>query len=435
MKIGDFARKYNIPISTIRYYIDEGLITPRKNGAQYNFSPLNEMEMQQLIDLRESSFSLEEMRQFVNISRILGEKDPARYRELTALFREKKSRLKQQIRDIQKTIHTIDLKLDSLASKEAVLTSRGQAPSDSPSCHNLPLSFLPQLACPDCGADLEIDEARLSGNGIISGGLKCSCGYHGCIEDGIIYVDEDIDLDQDPVFCDDYFVDPSTSGDEPLFYECFLSAPQQYLAINFEARTWINEIIQLCLPQPQLILFPDMASVFPYLYSDLEYLQKATLIITGLSRKATVATRRHMDTLDSGLDIIYVVSPSNRLPLSRKSVDLMIDYMSSYNYAFFFNRPFYDYIDPYFSDNASIAGCLTYYGPNSKSARNITAEYNNAMDPFITWDSYTDSLRFHGYKITADKSIGHSSVLSEYFHYHQPGEEMFLRTLLATRGE
>ena len=79
MKIGEFAKKYNVPISTIRYYIEEGLLTPRKKGAQYDFNEANESEIQLLIDLRESSFSLEEMRQFVNISRILDEKDPARY--------------------------------------------------------------------------------------------------------------------------------------------------------------------------------------------------------------------------------------------------------------------------------------------------------------------------------------------------------------------
>lgn len=62
MKIGEFAKKYDIPISTVRYYIDENLITPKKNGAQYDFSKYNEFEMQILVDLRESAFSLEEMR-------------------------------------------------------------------------------------------------------------------------------------------------------------------------------------------------------------------------------------------------------------------------------------------------------------------------------------------------------------------------------------
>lgn len=434
MKIGDFAKKYDIPISTVRYYIDEGLITPKKNGAQYDFNESNEFEMQLLNDLREATFSLEEMRQFINISRILDEKDPARYEKLKTLFREKKERLNRQILDIKDTMHAIDLKLDSLTSREAVLTTSDSIDQDTEITHGLPLSFLTHIACPDCGATLDINNATLSGSVVTSGELKCSCGYYGNIEDGIIYVDPDTDLDTDQEFCEDYFVDPSTCGNEPLFYECFFSAPPRYLSLHFEARTWINEIIHAHLPQPDMILFPDMASVFPYLYNDSEYLKNATLIITGLSRKAIIATRRHMDTLDSDLNIIYIVNPSNRLPLKRKSIDLMVDYASSYNYAFFFKNHFYDYIDPYFSDSASIASCISYYGPKSKSVLNITREYSNAMDPFITLSSYIDNLRSHGYDIKADKAIGANTVLSEYFHYHHQGEELYTHTLLATRS-
>ena len=32
MKIGEFAKKYDVPISTVRYYIDEELLTAKKNG-------------------------------------------------------------------------------------------------------------------------------------------------------------------------------------------------------------------------------------------------------------------------------------------------------------------------------------------------------------------------------------------------------------------
>ena len=70
MKIGEFAKKYDVPISTVRYYIDEELLTAKKNGAQYDFDEINEFEMQILLDLRESAFSLEEMRRFINISRV-----------------------------------------------------------------------------------------------------------------------------------------------------------------------------------------------------------------------------------------------------------------------------------------------------------------------------------------------------------------------------
>ncbi len=434
MKIGEFSKKYNVPISTIRYYIEEGLITPKKNGAQYNFGELNEFEMQLLTDLRESAFSLEEMRQFVNISRIFDEKDPLRYKELKTLFEDKKDRLSKQIEAAKATIKTIDLKLNALTSKEAVLVASNNAPAAASRSNGLPLRFLTYLACPDCGGSLDMDNVKMSADTISSGRLHCSCGYTGHIEDGILFADEDTDLDFDPCFCDDYFIDLTTPEHEPIFYECFLSAPQQYLSLNYEARTWLNEAISAHIPRHDVILFPDIASVFPYLYSNAEYIQNSTLVIMSLSRNAVTAIRKHINALETNLNIIYIVSSSNRLPLKKKCIDLMIDYLGSYNYAFFFDKPLYQYIDPYFSDTASIAGCLSYYDDGAKSACNITKEYKNAMKPFITLRSYMDVLHSCGYSIVADKKVGSNTVFSEYFHYHEYGEKQHLHTFLAARS-
>ena len=435
MKIGEFAKKYDIPISTVRYYIDENLITPKKNGAQYDFSKYNEFEMQILVDLRESAFSLEEMRQFVNISRVFDEKDPALYKELKALFNDKKARLTKQIHDIKSTLKTIDTKLSALESKEAVLTTPCKVDALPGYKNGLPLSFLPYLACPVCGSLPELDNVKLSGGMIISGDFKCSCGYEGRIEDGIIYVDQDIDLDQDPTFCDDYFLNPLAPDNEPIFYECFLSAPQNYLSINYKARSWMHETITNNIKCPNMILCPDMSSVFPYLYNNAEYFQDSTLIIMCLSKKAITAIRKHIDILDSNLNIVYIVTASNRLPLRKKSIDLMIDCMGTFNYAFFFDRPLYEYIDPYFSDDASIVGCLSYYDPAAQSNRNIISEYKHAMNPFLTLNSYINALTSHGYQIVEDKAIGSNTVPSEYIHYHEYGEKHYLHSVFASRSK
>ncbi|MCC2864352.1 MerR family transcriptional regulator [Anaerovorax odorimutans] len=433
MKIGEFAKKYNVPISTIRYYIEEGLITPKKHGAQYNFNEFNESEMQLLIDLRDSSFSLEEMRQFVNISRIFDEKDPLRCKELGALFMSKKKLLAEQIQSTKAAIETINLKLRELAFRETVLTASAKTPLLSDKKTGLPLKSLSFIVCPDCESVLDMDNVKLSAGSVISGSMRCSCGYEGYIQDGIICVDKNIDLDQDPSFCDDYFIDPTTSEHESLFYEGFLSAPQRYLSINYEARTWLNEIIINRIPHPDTVLFPDIASVFPYLYSNAEYLKNATIIIMGLSRETIAAVRKHIDSLQTDLNIIYIVTASNKLPLKKKSINLLIDYLGSYNYAFFFNKPLYEYLDPYFSDSASIAGCLCYYKTGAKSPLNISREYGRAMNPFITLSSYMDTLLLHGYTVIEDKKIGYNTVFSEYFHYHENGEKQYLHTLLAVR--
>lgn len=38
MKIGTLAKKFNVSIDTIRYYISIGLLIPEKNGVQFDFS-------------------------------------------------------------------------------------------------------------------------------------------------------------------------------------------------------------------------------------------------------------------------------------------------------------------------------------------------------------------------------------------------------------
>lgn len=90
MKIGAFSEKNQVPISTVRYYISEELLTPNKNGAQYDFEERNEEEMQLISELRSMNFSTEDMKRFVNIVRMLDSRDELRYKQLYSLLQEKR---------------------------------------------------------------------------------------------------------------------------------------------------------------------------------------------------------------------------------------------------------------------------------------------------------------------------------------------------------
>ena len=37
MRIGDFAKKYGVNVTAIRYYIDSALLTPQRRNNQYAF--------------------------------------------------------------------------------------------------------------------------------------------------------------------------------------------------------------------------------------------------------------------------------------------------------------------------------------------------------------------------------------------------------------
>ncbi|HOA42315.1 MAG TPA: MerR family transcriptional regulator, partial [Bacillota bacterium] len=61
MKIGTFAQKFNLNTSTIRFYIDNGLLTPTRKGGQYSFDKECVADMEKILKYKKYYFSLEEI--------------------------------------------------------------------------------------------------------------------------------------------------------------------------------------------------------------------------------------------------------------------------------------------------------------------------------------------------------------------------------------
>ena len=62
MKIGDFAKKYGLNITTVRYYVERALLTPERKNNQYVFTPSCMEDMEKILKYKsfrwkKSSFS------------------------------------------------------------------------------------------------------------------------------------------------------------------------------------------------------------------------------------------------------------------------------------------------------------------------------------------------------------------------------------------
>ncbi|MGN0702643.1 MAG: MerR family transcriptional regulator [Lentihominibacter sp.] len=432
MKIGTFSRKANAPVSTIRYYISQELLTPRKNGAQYDFDEINLNEMQLLNELRQMNFTVDEMKRFINVTRMLDVRDELRYRQLLSILNEKRTNLENQRDSIRKTLEEIDIKVAQLKVEESVLVS--QEVKSSHTVHGMPAELLSLIRCPECGEGINLENAFIQHGEIFAGKITCLCGYEGAIENGIINIDTGIDLDADPVFIDDYFGEPSQlDQDYCIQYEGFLSAKPDFLMVQHKAREWIHNRITESGINPRVILFPDIASLYLYLHNDAEYLRNRTIIVMGMSRKGIEASRRHLETLGADMKVMYVISPSNRLPLQEKSVDLMVDYLATFNYAFFYERQLYEYMDRYFSDSAVIAGATGNYSQGSISVKNIENSYTRSMKPFIALEGLLKLFQCYGYEIHSHEEIGRCTGLTDFFDYHVEGEAHEIHTYYAAR--
>lgn len=61
MKIGDFSKKYNMNITTVRYYVERALLTPERKNNQYIFNKSCMDDMEKILKYKSFHFSLEEI--------------------------------------------------------------------------------------------------------------------------------------------------------------------------------------------------------------------------------------------------------------------------------------------------------------------------------------------------------------------------------------
>jgi DNA-binding transcriptional MerR regulator len=61
MKIGTFAKKFNLNVSTVRFYVNNGLLTPAREGGHYEFGSECVSDMKNILKYKKYQFSLEEI--------------------------------------------------------------------------------------------------------------------------------------------------------------------------------------------------------------------------------------------------------------------------------------------------------------------------------------------------------------------------------------
>ncbi|MBE5901862.1 MAG: MerR family transcriptional regulator [Lachnospiraceae bacterium] len=182
MKIGEFAKKHEVTVDTVRHYISEGLLTPLRKNTQYDFSEIDNQVMDTILLLKSMNFKLEEMRGYLLVQSMYSGNVLAYLGSFRKIFEEKLNENKRIIRELQIMNERIEKHLEAYKVKEI---SRG-----------VPLSMLPDLVCPDCGKVLTLDDAVISHNEVMEGKLVClDCGRTYYIRYGMM-MDEIMEMPQ-----------------------------------------------------------------------------------------------------------------------------------------------------------------------------------------------------------------------------------------------
>ena len=70
MKIGQVVRQYGIPVNSLYFYINDGLLVPPKRNKQYVFDERTIEDLEWILELKEMKFPLKTIHRLLSLRRI-----------------------------------------------------------------------------------------------------------------------------------------------------------------------------------------------------------------------------------------------------------------------------------------------------------------------------------------------------------------------------
>lgn len=429
MKIGDFANKFDVSISTVRYYIKNGVLVPsKKDNCQFEFSEKDIEEMKIVLALKKLFFSIEEIKQYLKITRIYNGEDLSMAEHLVGIFEHKIGLLRKEVNERQTAISSIERRVNTL--NNMVLQQHSLSENHFKKNIGIPVEFLKYIACPKCGSYFN-NELKTHENRIISGKLCCSCGYEAEIEDGIILAPAESTYYSSNDFKVLHYQEIPPENADFVFFQYLDSLTDEVITLLYQTYNDISQRLRELYAStnelPELIFVPDLAS--HYLYQNInepffkEYFHRSFIIVTGFSKENILAIKSHMDAIAPNANIIYIANAIYELPIQKKSIDLWIDATSSYNFAFFHPETLHSKIAPYLKAGSIIVGLTKYYDPSARSLSRIKKNYSQELRNHSLITFFEQRLQNDGFNITYEKDIGFTTNPGSYYEYHAKGEK------------
>ena len=395
MKIGTFAKKFNLNISTVRFYVNTGLLTPNKVGSQYEFNEECVDDMKKILEYKQCHFSLEEIELLFFMRKTSNFQDKIVLDICRNILKNKRNQLITEKDNLVHFIEEIDKEIADLPTC---------TPADTAD-EGVPFAIIPYLYCPDCQKPLKLDFASLANNGIQKGVLSCLCGYTATITDGII-------------LCRDYTEDSPLKAYENIesvtaWKEHFSST---YRMLMKKTYIWMYNQIANQLDKTSYIL----AGPFTYNFI-LEYIEKLAqdniLIIFDPSLKRINKIRQYIPTYNK--NIVYIAGSPKELPIKNGTVDIFIDDYSTTNSLYTYNAFSTEYIGPLLKESADVTGIFNNYQHAPNMIQNFKKLHPNFEPEKMNLSKLKYQWSLWDVAITKEKRIGTTTVESDKINYTQ----------------
>lgn len=424
MRIGAFSARFSLPVSTVHYYIDNGLLVPLKSNGQYRFSKADIREMDMVNKLKSLSFTIQEIKEFLQAVRTYNTSDYQINAVLKNLYFCKQARLERQINKL--TAITCAIK--------AEITSLEQEAEPRASICGMPLACVPLLACPGCESALNWEDVSLRDNQIYSGQISCRCGYRAQIEDGIIVTNSDTSFYMSEKFHIEHYQRGSEKDDDFVYFEYMNRISQKTTTMIHKSYVWMDAALSALSTSPRVIVLPDLSAHYLYKYSHAPYFKNALIIVSGFTKKNILAVKSRFDAIERNLNIIYVANTIFELPIKKGTIDLWIDAIASYNFSFFhYQDTLHQLLAPYFTGDAIAVGLTKYIDAGAKSLQNIKELYSRSHRENSSLPAFHRILRETGWFMRCEEVHGYVREPGDYYEYMDKADKHWFYSYMASR--
>jgi len=411
MKIGEFAKKFDLNVSTVRYYVNNGLLVPDKKNEQYNFGSDCVNDMENILKYKSYHFTLEEIQLLFFLEKTSRFKDEVVLDLCAKLMKSKRSELKKEQQELGERI----------ASLEEDINGLPKTPDIDSQYSGVPFSFIPYLYCPKCGIPLKLDSAKIAEGYLQEGRLWCECGYEAAIENGLIMCAEH--YDETPMKTwknvDSVIALPEEFSPE---YRKLLSRAHQYMYNHIPTDP----------EDPQMIMVGPFTHNFFLAFID-KLGKNNIYVVIDPSRKRIEKLRQYLS--ESSYNIVYVVGGLDEFPVKKNFADIYIDDWSTTNMMFTFNKFNGEKIGPLLKRTGRVTGVYADYRSAQKGLANFKKQQPGFKPEKMTFSGLKYSWQQGGMKVNETKSMGFTSENSPDYPQDVLGEKVELLAYTAVRDK
>ncbi|MFD1707429.1 MerR family transcriptional regulator [Siminovitchia sediminis] len=408
MKIGEFAKKFDVTVDAIRHYIEIGLLIPTKEGSHYSFGPTCTEDMELIIKLKQLQFTLQEIHKVLSLRRITHFVDLEEVDYYLKVLMEKKQVLLKERDQIDEAISMLDEKINSVH-----LMNRSSAEM------GIPLSSLSLFYCPRCHETLHVTDAFIKGQHVLKGSFRCECGYEAAIKDGIIVTPNSSASPQNEFYIyDQQMIEMITPGFISLLEKGNQWIYKRMLKADFTDKVILETNVETYVFPPKLLcsLSPD-----------------ALYIFCGNTMDMLRKLKRKIEHFNPALKVIYLVNSQLDLPLKHGSIDVVIDVLSFNDFSLFNNKLPLELLAPYCNHRTKVFGYHIFYESGARSSGTLRDLYPNGHPDNLQSKFLAKNLSSGGFVEDEYELIGFTANPGGYIDYHEQDEPLLCAAYVATR--